>query len=244
MKNRFFVFGSVVMFLVIAVMVVNAFQIPFFEEESITEEDSTIISITGNAKEFLQPNLAKFNVGVVTDNDEADRSVSDNAEAVADVKNELMELGINEEDIKTSYFYVSVNKDWETNTITGYTTTHTLTIETEDIEDIGKYIDGAVKAGANRISSIQFTLNEETIEEIKKELLADAVKDAKEKADILANAVDKTVVDTKTISISQSYRSPYSPYGDYEMYSSKADTSIEYDDVSVSVSVYIEFLGQ
>ena len=66
------------------------------------------------------------------------------------------------------------------------------TVEVHEIDKIGRVVDSALKAGANRFSQITWALNDKGPAQLK--ALQIAAKKAREKAKVLAQALDVTLV--------------------------------------------------
>ena len=76
--------------------------------------------------------------------------------------------------------------------------------------NVSQWIDTAVQAGANDVSSISFILSDKKSELIKNDLLRQAIMDAKNKADISASALGLEVVGVRSIVIEGSDGIPVS----------------------------------
>jgi uncharacterized protein len=122
-------------------------------------------------------------------------------------------LGINENQIETSSYSLSPIYEYtepsqpciqiyppppgcETRQeIIGYRASNTVTV-TLDVEgefNAGQVIDAAVGAGANRVDAIVFFISPETQQEIRDSLIRDAIANARQRADIAAQALSMTV---------------------------------------------------
>ena len=77
------------------------------------------------------------------------------------------------------------------------------------MKKVGKIVDIAVTNGANQINNINFGLSEEKEQEYKKQALAEATKNAKSKAETIAQSLDVKLGKIKSVSES-SFR--YMPY--------------------------------
>ncbi len=187
------------------------------------------ISVSGEAKTKIAPNQGKISFTVETnDNNSAKIAQDSNAESSAEVVAALKSTGLTDDDIRSTSFSVQpiyssryVCPD-ETTTcdsydrmykreIIGYRATHTYSIKFEDVKKAGTYID-KISTGDNAVSvdSISFTLKDETRSEIERQLLADAAKDARGKAEKMAAGFGATV--GKVLSASESFNYP-SYYG-------------------------------
>lgn len=212
---------------------------------SENEMDSrTILTLSGSAEREVEPNLVRFNVGVETINENAEISASENAEIMENVKQALIEKGIPVKNIKTNYYYI--NQDWyypkqDEPRIVRYRTTHSLSVETKQISEVGKIIDAVVKAGANQVGNVRFTLDDETMNEIKKELVSEAIQNSRDKADSMANDLNQKILGVKSMSTSADYYVGYNYYNrllESDMVSAaKVDTEIFMDDIKVNAYV-------
>jgi uncharacterized protein YggE len=79
--------------------------------------------------------------------------------------------------------------------------TNSITVDSYNLLNISKWIDTAVQAGVNDVSSIYFSLSDAKSELIKNDLLKQAVTSAKGKADIAASALGLNVTGVKSINI-------------------------------------------
>jgi uncharacterized protein len=219
---------------------------------SENEIDSrTLLTLSGSAERKVEPNLVIFNVGVETTNENAEISASENAEIMENIKQALIDNGILEDNIKTNYYYI--NQDWyypkeDEPRIVRYRTTHSLSVETKQISEVGKIIDAVVKAGANQVGNVQFTLDDETMNEIKKELVTEAIQNSRDKADSMANDLNQKIVGVKSMSTSADYNVGYNYYNrlleaDMDT-AAKVDTEIFMDDIEVSAYVSAEYYSE
>ena len=206
--------------------------------------DKTTLSVSGNAERKVEPTLVTFNVGAETINENAEISASENAEIMERIKQALIAKGIPENKIKTNYYYI--NQDWiypkeDVEPVIKYRTTHSLSVETTQISEVGKIIDACVKAGANQVGNVQFTLDDETINEIKKELLSEAIANAKEKAESMASNMGQKIMGVQSMNTGSDYYVGYNYYNrlleaDVGQ-AAKVDTEIFKTEVTVSAYV-------
>jgi len=102
---------------------------------------------------------------------------------------ELKIAGLTEKEIETASYTVAPEYDWteKGQVFKDYLAVHNFKISTEKIEDIGKYIDAAIRGGANRIDNIEYALTEDKEQELKAKVLKQASEFAREKADAIAS---------------------------------------------------------
>jgi len=127
-----------------------------------------------------------------------------------------MELGIEEDNIKTVTYSVSTNYDWEARTVKGYRVTNTIQITVEDIDMVGKVIDTAAAAGANNIQGISFGISDEEAETLANDAYVLALQNAQAKADLIANTLDLEI--TGVLFVSESSYSPRARASRWRLY--------------------------
>lgn len=151
-------------------------------------------SVDGEGKIDVTPDVAKFSVSVVTD---GGRNVAEiqakNTEKMNAVNVFLKEAGISEKDLKTDEYTLSPRYDYPNcsglvvcpqPSISGYSLTQTLRVTVKDTEKIGDLLSGVVEKGANNVSQVVFTVDDE--DEAKADARKEAIKKAQEKAVRLA----------------------------------------------------------
>lgn len=256
----------VVLFLMVLFTAIIASGVFFYLTKSESKQNIYVssaiekskIDVSGTAKTTVTPDQAETSIGVEVQENTAKEAQAKNAEIMDKVKKALKDNGIKDGDIKTTYFYTQAvtesywvcpvgllnctedDEIWKTK-IVGYKTTHILEVKTDQLSKVGDVLDAVVGAGANDINDVSFTLKEETLKQIKQQLLTQAVVDAKSQAERIANASGVKLL--KPLEISESYS--YYPI-EYRAYESEAlsamsdyyaPTSVSSGTVDVSVSV-------
>ena len=118
------------------------------------------------------------------------------------------EIGTTSYSISEVYFLDDALKAKYGEDVTIYQVSNTISIETEKIERVGDIIDLAVAAGANSVSSLQFTLSQEKTAELRREALTIAVKKAQTDAGTVMAAMGKTLGDVHEVIVDESYQPP------------------------------------
>ena len=156
---------------------------------ALAEEAELKVSGTGTVD--MQADRASASLGVnLTGEDLAELQQRANA-TVAAVVEALTEAGLDEKNISTNYIYISPRYDYsgDTERLVGYSINNSMTITTENIDNIGAYIDAAFAAGANTFDSINFSVSDDS--EARKQALELAVQVARQKAETIAAAAGK-----------------------------------------------------
>lgn len=159
-----------------------------FSVKSTTTTTSDLFTVNGVGEETAVPDTAQFTVGVsktAATVDTAKEQVDTATNAIID---DLKSLGVEEKNIKTLNVNTFPNQDFNRgNTVTGYTVSQELQVKVEDVELANRALDSAVANGANQISGVTFTINDEAKEELAKKARKEAIEDAKNKAEDIAS---------------------------------------------------------
>ena len=154
------------------------------------------INTTGEATVAVQPDQARIELGVTTQAETSDAAVTQNAEKLTATLAAVRALQIAGAEIKTvsytlqpTYRYPREGGEPE---LTGYTATNIVRITINDLTKVGTVIDAGTKAGANRVQSLQFTLQDDRA--VKAQALREAAQQAREKSNALAGALGLEVV--------------------------------------------------
>lgn len=180
-----------------------------FATTTQTKGDPFIVS--GEGKVFVTPNIAKISLGI-QDNGPSLKSVQNSVNTKSkSLTDTLKRLGIAESDIKTNSYNVYPQYDYNSATqkITGYQISIDYEVIVKDFDKVNDVVVASTSAGANMIGGITFDLNEATKTEKTNEARAEAVKNAKIKAEGLASAAGITL--GKVINVSENQPQNFRP---------------------------------
>jgi uncharacterized protein len=178
---------------------------------TINNSSSSILSTSGTATAKVKPDKVTIILGVETTNKTAKASLSTNSATMSKVLNVLLASGVKQNETSTSTFGISPNYNYSQgrNTITGFTTANSIQIQSSNINSTAKWIDTAVSSGgATTINSIDFTLSDKKLEEIKNGLIKQAINDARNKANIAVSALGLKVLGVKSVSVNEAAQAP------------------------------------
>ena len=169
-----------------------------------------VISATGTASTSVEPDLLMVTLGVETRQDTASEALSVASEVTSSIVDAIRPLGITDDDLSTSrlsiYPVYDDHRDVLTNRyvqeLVGFSATNMLIVTTPQLDIASDIIDSAVSAGATRVDGVHFTLSPDRHLEIRNELLADAVLDAKKKAEIALEPLDHRIIGVKSVNLS------------------------------------------
>jgi len=192
--------------------------IPFYIN-SVNTTKTDLFSSSGSGEVTAVPETASVSVGVT----KTAATVDSAQEQVNTVANKLIsdikKLGISEKDIKTTNYTVNPNYGsggpepliypsiGGTEKITGYTVTQNIEVKVKPLDKVNNVIDVSTKAGANLVGGVNFTFSDDLMKKLEKEATQEAVNDAKEKAQILANAAGVRL--GKIVNVVSSTNHPY-----------------------------------
>jgi uncharacterized protein len=208
----------VISFLVTVTVFLSVFNYQNAYAQDITQNtnnaSNSTLSVVGNAQTMVRPDKVALSLSVETTNTTANAALNANSEAMNKALNALKVAGVRENETSTSFFNISPNynltqqrqeQDFpppiESRDIISYTVTNSITVDSYNLLNVSKWIDTAVQAGVNDISSIYFSLSDTKSERIKHDLLKQAIANAKSKADIAASALGLNVTGVKSINI-------------------------------------------
>lgn len=153
------------------------------------------VKVSGEGVVKVAPDIASFDVKVSSTSAKADdASVMTNLKAQKVIA-ALIETGLKKDEIRTDE--VSLHVQWQKNEPQGYVAEITITVTVCDLKQTGKVMDKAVKAGGTGLTSLRMGLKDEKPHMEKARQLA--VKDARRKAEVLAQAAEAKVGKPKLI---------------------------------------------
>ena len=190
------------------------------------------VSVTGTAEMSVSPDRVVVYLQVLTrSNVSADEAKDLNANISDAVMASLLAVGVNSSNIETSGFSVYPEYDWTQDkgqVLKGYAASNSMQVTFSDIEEAGEIVDAAVDSGA-LVSYINYELSTAKLNEYKAEVLSDASKDAKAKAESIAAGLGKSLGDIVSVSSSDYNYVPYYAY--------RADSSGAYDVQEVATNL-------
>lgn len=213
MKLRFIVSGASIAALIVTIALLSNVLIASGNQPairpSVNEKEDNLIGKTaltvvgyGSVKYF--PDVIRLSFSMIGQGSSADEALTMCSDKTIAVVNLLKSLGISEGDMETSYVNVYPVYDWEAKPpkIIGYEAQYSLGVTVRDLSTAGKVIDNAIKAGADKLDGVTFSLSEGKEDELKMEAIKIAVRDAGAKANIVAEALGLKILSIESISLS------------------------------------------
>ena len=166
---------------------------------------TNIISVSGNGEVFAVPDLATFSVTVTEEAKEVKDAQKVATKKTNDIIAYLKKAGVEEKDIKTTSYNVYPKYEWIQETclagqrcpggkqeMTGFEVSQSVEVKVRDTEKAGDILSGVGNLGANNVSGLNFTIDDE--DALKAEARAKAITDAEGKAEELAEQLGVSIV--------------------------------------------------
>ena len=147
------------------------------------------ITVVGEGAAGVVPDIAVIQAGVTTQGKTARTASEANSKVMAEVHAALKASGIAERDVQTSQFSIRPVRDSRRegdNRIVGFQATNQVSVNIRAIPRLATVLDQMIAAGANDVSGIHFTVSQRST--LLDKARAEAVADAKRKAEVLAKA--------------------------------------------------------
>ena len=214
--------------------------------------NATLLAISADGKVTREPDLARFSAGVTSSGKTAGEALTANAADMNRVIAALKRAGIADRDIQTSNLslypvYAPQRRlpdgqmEPEEARIIGYRANNTVNVRQRKLDEFGRVIDTLVAAGANQVNGPSFEIDQP--DAALDEARTQAMKTARERANLYARAAGLRVVRILSISESGGY-APRPPV----MYAraAMADMAVESSPVAageleLSVNVSVQF---
>ncbi|MDJ0928775.1 MAG: SIMPL domain-containing protein [Gammaproteobacteria bacterium] len=165
------------------------------------EEDSRSVSVTGTASVIATPDKALINMGVEARNMDLQAARDRVARVAANFLKLADKLGIPEGKVQTTGLTMRPEYRWDRDgqqqQLQGYYVQRQLQVELDDIELLGELIEAAVNSGVNQVSPP--LLDSSRRDELHREALAAAARDARANAAALAAALDGRIGPVRSV---------------------------------------------
>jgi uncharacterized protein YggE len=158
------------------------------------------ITVDGQATLYVDPDHASMDFGVETQAATVGDALKQNNAKMNDVLTALRSSGVPRASIQTTQFSIeplhplvkgATYQQYDYSVVSGYKVTNKVTVTVSDMAKIGTIVDAAANAGANTSNSVVFEVSNR--EALLDKARAEAMRNAKHKAEMMANAVGAEV---------------------------------------------------
>ncbi len=159
------------------------------------------IRVSGVGKVTADPDIAHVQLGVDTFDEEVGPALAENNTKASRIIEAVKAAGVADEDIGTTGFNVSAQRDYRQegpDNIVGFQVSNTVTVTMRDIDAVGDVLQAALDAGANNVHN--FSMSVDDADELRQEARVKAIEDARERAEVMAEAAGVTLGAATSIS--------------------------------------------
>lgn len=196
------ILGSIVIFFIILFTYTKIAGPIEFSVNNINSTKTDSFQVQGTGKVAAAPDKALINIGITNDGSTVAIAQEKTNQSADKITSALKNLGVSEKDIKTVSYSVNPNFDLSSRKNGTYTVSQTFEVKVP-IEKTNQAIDLATANGANIVGNITFVLDDDKQNELENQARAEAVKEAKAKANGLANVAGIKL--GKIINVSESF---------------------------------------
>lgn len=198
------------------------------------DSDTRTITVSGEATVDVKPDTAVVSLGVLAGADRADAALDGASQKATQLIDSLKASGVAPDDIQTSNLSV-----WRRGKDKGWVSTNDVTVRTTDLANLGTVIDAASDAVGDgfTMDGVQFSFDDP--ESVLGDVRADAVADARRKADQFVSGEDITVGEIQQLN-EGSPNDVY--YGEESLAAADMAAPIEAGSQELSVKVSVKFL--
>lgn len=147
-----------------------------------------IISVNGTGMASAQPDVAEIQLGVETVNTNASEAIDGNTERMTAVLNILKQMEVEDKDIQTTNYNIWIeqvtDKQGQPTGEMRYHVVNQIQVKLHDLTKTGELLQQTLKAGANTVGGISFSVANPTA--LQQEARDQAIADAQAKAEQLA----------------------------------------------------------
>lgn len=202
MKTKSILFTALALFALVVSACAPALSAP---------AETPTLNVVGTGQADLVPDIAYIYVGVHTELPSASEAMDENNAQTQKMIEALTDFGVDSKDIRTTNFSIWPFDKYDplTGVSTGekyYSVDNTVYVTVRDLDTLGDLLDTVISAGANTVNSIQFDVADK--DAALKQARADAIADAKAKAEELAEAAGMSVGAIRSISFTDSQYYP------------------------------------
>lgn len=199
--------------------------------------DRTVaVAATGQVQ--AAPDRAVVRVAVTARSDSVETVRERLAENASQLRTALEESGVDADRITSSWYDIGQNyRHDEQPSEPRFEGQHAFTVTVNDTGRAGEVVVTAVENGATRVENVEFTITEETRNELRERALEKAIQNARGKAVVAANGTGLELAGARTVRTADvSTQSPSSQRLTYAVANDAGGTSTSFDGGTVTVT--------
>lgn len=206
------------------------------------------LTVNGQAEVMAFPDRARINLGAEAQDSDASAATAKVNTIMNNALASIKKLGIKNDAIQTTqvnlYPVYAPQKPNDTSPppVVAYRANNTVQVTVDDLSLVGRILDAANRAGANRQNGVNFELKDDTV--AKAQALRKAAAEARTKAQALADALDLRLVEISSVNEGGVNIIYPRPYGGAMMMMAKdsADTPIQSGQLTIQANVSLVYV--
>ena len=158
------------------------------------------INVNGMGVVMADPDTADISLSVETTGKTSEAAQKENNKIIQKVTAAMQDMGVTKDNIVTTYTSVYPQYNYDDNgnrSVMHYRSYTDLQVTTKDIDNAGKYIDAALKAGATGTNGVSFSVADQSA--YYGQALQAAVKNAEKSAKSIADAYGRPLGAVKSV---------------------------------------------
>lgn len=200
-----------------------------------------ILTVVGTSEVKATPDSGRVRLGVEVQAATAAEATAQEATIMSNVADAVRKTGVADRDVQTSELNlepVYENRQNDTPKVTGFRVSNVVQVEVRRTDNIGKVLDAALGAGANRVDSIGFFKQDDSVE--RAQALRQAAQAAAAKAKTLAAALGITLDGIASVTEGVAQNEPIYARGGMAM-SAMAATPISPGQLTLNATVTVQY---
>jgi uncharacterized protein len=208
---------------------------------------TTTLTVDGRAEVSVDPDRAVVRLGVNAEGADAAAAQDQVNRTMAAILEAMQGLAIPERSIRTEQLWLNPvyssgrprpDGTQDEPRIIGYRAGNVISIQLDELERIGNVIDAGIRAGANQLQGVTFTVRDR--EAARNAALQDATRNARAQADAIAEAMSMRIVGVHDIIVGGADVRPVAVMQDMRM-ESLAATPVRPGQVDVAAGVTVTY---
>ncbi|MFC4544113.1 SIMPL domain-containing protein [Halosolutus amylolyticus] len=208
-----------------------------------TDETEYEIAVSADGQVETDPDRATVSVGIEARGDTAEAVRDELATRSEPLREAFDDLGLPDENVEEGRYRVHPDRDRE-GTGDGFRGSRSFHLTIDDVDRVGEVVDAAIEAGADDVGRVNFTLQEETRDDLRNDALDDALDNADSEAEHVAANREVEITGTKSVTTSDVRIGSVRYAADDVAESADGaapETSFDADPVTVSASVTVVY---
>lgn len=224
----------------------NVYEVaPGQGREAAAADTVGVLEVSGTGRVRVAPDRTRITFAVETEDSTASGASVENARRMGRVHEALQELDAPDLTLETFGYDLQPRYgrpepgQGGSRRIEGYRATNLVRVTVDEVEGVGRILDAAIAAGANRTTGLAFEATD--TEEARREALRLAVDDARSKAEAIAGALGVELGPPLEVTGGADSPPPPRPFRVEAMAQATPETPVEAGEQTLSASVTIRY---